>query len=155
MAEIGAIAAVVSAVGTGISAIGAYSAAQFQADQADRNARAVMAANRVEEERLRRDRTRRMGAIRAAYGAAGVQNTGTPLEVLGDQAMEAELDALSTRYNGASQAANLRSSASSYRSGATGSLISGGFGVGSSLLNSAAIGSFGPVGRKQSSDIWI
>jgi len=136
------IFAIAAAAGTGISAIASYSAYQQQAKVAESNADAASAAARAEEQRLRRDRARRMGSIRAAYGAAGVQATGTPLEVLGDQAMEAELDALAVRYGGAVRSRNFENQADSNRSSAIGSLIGGAAGVGTSLLGSAQAGAF-------------
>jgi len=56
-----------------------------------------------------RDSARRLGATRAAYGASGVDvNTGTPLEVMADEATEGELQRRLTLYQGDAQAYNLR-----------------------------------------------
>ena len=153
--ELAAIAAITSAVGGGISAIAGYTAGMRDSDRAEKNAASVQLAANAEEERLRRDRVRRMGAIRAAYGAAGVQMTGTPLEVLGDQAMEAELDALTVRHGGRVQAESFEDQADESRNKAIGSLIGGTFEVGTSLLGSAEKGAFKKKPSAQSSsDIW-
>lgn len=74
--------------------------AQFELDLAERNAQAAIDRAAAEEVRLRRDRDRRIESTRATFGASGVQIQGSPLEVLADEAMEAEEDALLIRFGG-------------------------------------------------------
>lgn len=82
--------------------------AQFELDLAERNAQAAIQQAAAEEVRLRRDRGRRIESTRAAFGAAGVQVQGSPLEVLADEAMEAEEDALLVRFGGEQEAQRVR-----------------------------------------------
>lgn len=71
-----------------------------------------MAAQRRAEAAARADiiqRTsgRKIGAIKSAYGAAGVDIQGTPLDVLADQASEFELERQLALYQGEAEAASL------------------------------------------------
>lgn len=88
----------------------ATQSAQFAQALAERNAAAAEQQAAAEEMRLRRDRARRLGLTRAGFGAAGVQLAGTPLDVLADEAAEAEEEALLVRFRGrvGAQEARLR-----------------------------------------------
>lgn len=94
-----------------------------QAQLAEQNAARNEAA-------ARRETARRLGAMKAAYGKSGVQMAGTPVEVLSETASEGELDALTERWSGQSEASILRRRADDeYTSGLIGagtSLLSGG-----------------------------
>lgn len=74
--------------------------AKFELRLGDRNAEAAILQAAAEEERLRTDRERRISATRAAFGASGVQLQGSPLDVIADQVMTAEEDALLIRFGG-------------------------------------------------------
>lgn len=90
MAPAAAIAALaVTAVGTGLSIAGSLQQADAEKDAAS-----------AEAQQIKRDRMRRIGAARAKFGAAGVRIEGTPLDVLGDLAAEAELDRQLALYGG-------------------------------------------------------
>lgn len=71
------------------NAIVAQQNAQIAADQAAADAR-----------RQRDQAIKEKGKMRAAYGASGVTVEGSPLDVLEESALNAELDALITEYNG-------------------------------------------------------
>jgi hypothetical protein len=134
--------AVVAAVSTVVSAYAAYSQGQQQAAglranaqatraQSDLNARQLnlradqqRAAAEYEEER-QRERTRFMLAEqRARTGAAGIEMEGSPLEVLGFSAQQAELDALAIRQRGRVQVADTLLAAGQQRvSGQQGSML--------------------------------
>lgn len=112
-------ASILSAVTTTVGAIQASSQAKKQARVAEQNARiaigvgernAKAASDRAasEEDRLRSARRRQISAARAAFGSAGVQIEGTPLEVLSDMAREAEADALLIRHQGVAVGENAR-----------------------------------------------
>lgn len=94
-----------------------------QAQLAEQNAARNEAA-------ARRETARRLGAMKAAFGKSGVQMAGTPVEVLSETASEGELDALTERWSGQSEASILRRRADDeYTSGLIGagtSLLSGG-----------------------------
>lgn len=74
----------------------------------ERNAKATLNKAASDERSVRLDRRRRIAAARAGFGAMGAQITGTPLEVLSDAIMSAELDAHLVRHQGAVGAANAR-----------------------------------------------
>lgn len=131
--------------------------AAFELELAEHNAEAAIQQAAAQEVILRRDRDRRISTTRAAFGAAGVQLQGTPLEVLADEAMEAEEDALLIRFGGerAAEQARLTGAilarrelqtalgfqtsgqlrADSLRAQGTASLISGFGAAGETLLN--------------------
>lgn len=95
-----AVAAVVSAVGAVRSAQANSAAANFNAQVSERNAVVARQQAAADEARQRSITQRRLGSIRAAYGASGVTMEGTPLDLLEDSAAQAELDALTIRYKG-------------------------------------------------------
>ena len=82
--------------------------AAFELRLAERNAQAAIQQAAAEEVRLRRDRGRRIETTRAAFGASGVQLQGSPLEVIADEVMEAEEDALLIRFGGVQAAQQAR-----------------------------------------------
>lgn len=85
----------------GAAAYGVFSSIEqgnFAEDMAKRNATLARQQGRVAEADFRRQARRRLGAARAAYGASGVDMTGSPLDVLGDEAAFAEQQALLIRY---------------------------------------------------------
>ena len=58
--------------------------------QAKTNAKQSKIDASASAERLRRQQSKQLGQTRAAFGASGVQLTGTPLLVLQDEAAQAE-----------------------------------------------------------------
>ena len=89
------------------------------------NARAAKEQAAAREEQLRRDRARRIGTIRAQIGAQGGTIEGSPLDILADEAAEAELDARLVRFGGQVQARDFRNQARSSTLSGVGSLIGG------------------------------
>lgn len=93
-------------VGTLATAVGQIQSLNAQADAAEFNAAvaerdAVVAqqnrelalqTSRVEQDDLRREQARDRAAVRAAFGASGVDLAGTPLDVLEDLSIGQELD---------------------------------------------------------------
>lgn len=113
-----AVSAVSAVAGTVVS-MGAASAqaasAQQQAeyqrqvaerDQAivDQNRRYAYEQARIDAEDAARDQRRQLSAVRAAYGASGVDLAGSPLDVLTDTAYETALDVQRTEDRGRLQA---------------------------------------------------
>ena len=82
--------------------------AAFELQLAERNALAAIQQAEAEEVRLRRDRERRISSTRAAFGASGGQFQGTALDVIADEVMEAEEDALLIRFGGVQAAQQAR-----------------------------------------------
>ena len=98
---------VLTAVGTGVAAVGAVRQAQaasaamdFNSKMSAQNAQVAEAQGAAAGEAQARDAQRRIGASVAAYGASGVQlSDGSPADVLADSARMAELDNLTLKYN--------------------------------------------------------
>jgi hypothetical protein len=74
--------------------------AEFQEELADRNAVAARRQAELDEVRTRRSQRRVAGRTTAQFGAAGITLMGTPLEVLADQALEQEENAMLVRFGG-------------------------------------------------------
>jgi hypothetical protein len=92
--------------GTVISAIGALQSASSQRDAANYNAavasqNATIARQQGEADaaKLRRQQTKQLGDMRAAYAANGISLEGSAIDVLGDTAGQFELDIQNARYN--------------------------------------------------------
>lgn len=105
LAQVGMGAA---AAGGITSAVGSYVQGQQQADAAKMNADIARREGQIAIEEARRqeqvDReksARLMSRQRNLYGSSGAMMTGSPLEVMADQAYQAEMDALNIRYQGA------------------------------------------------------
>jgi len=115
-------ALIFSGVNLGMQIVGGVSqsraearAARFNAMIADRNAVITRQQSKEQEMRFRRTSTRRRGARSAARGASGITATGSALEAMADAAAEEELDALTIRYQGETQARSLEMQAQQYR----------------------------------------
>lgn len=129
--------AVVSAVGAVAQAQSAKSAANYNAQIADRNALVTRQQAESNEAAQRRNTYRAMGRIRAGYAGAGVTPEGSPLEVLEDSAAEAELDALNIRYRGEIGATGYEDEGKLQRSRASSAMATGALNAGSALLSGA------------------
>lgn len=112
------IAAVATAVAGVVSAVGAIQAGNAQAAAAERQAQidernALLAEqdrnrniqlSRIEAEDLARKNRKRLSAARAAYGTAGIELTGTPLELLEASSIDMALDERRVEFQGQVQA---------------------------------------------------
>lgn len=109
-----AVAIGLTAVSGLVSAMGAANAAEAQAEQFEYE-RAVSERNEViarqdrlqtirtsqiEAEDKRRENLRILASSRAAYGASGVELSGSPLEALADSSFEMALDVRRIEYEG-------------------------------------------------------
>jgi hypothetical protein len=97
---------ILSAAGIGLQVVGQLRQAKQQEQIFNYNAavnrqQAELAqrAGDVRTERLRRERRRFLSKQTAAFAAAGVRMTGSPLQVLSDTAAEIELDIMIEDYN--------------------------------------------------------
>lgn len=81
-----------------------------------------------------RDNTRKLGAAEAAFGAAGVDLQGSPLDVLSDMATEGELSRRLILYKGNVEANKLRTQASIASSSSSSDLLGGIVGAGTTFL---------------------
>lgn len=161
MADLGAgeIALAVSAAGAAASVGGsAYSAvsavqqADFQQKIAQQNAQAAQQQAGVQEQQYRIQARQQQGAAIAAYGASGADvSGGSPLEVLGNEALTHEQNALLIRAGGQSQQRQQLLNAQMYGMQATNAGIGGGFsvagaglsGAGNTLMVGGLYGGFG------------
>ncbi|MHB1219246.1 MAG: hypothetical protein ACYC1L_13715 [Alphaproteobacteria bacterium] len=91
-----------------------------------------------DESRAREQARRALGARQAAYGGAGITLEGTPIDVMGDAASDAEMDALSLRRRGDLEAWGRLADAGSQRTRGRAALQSGLMDAGSTLLSGAS-----------------
>lgn len=138
--------------GAGLSAVGAIrqgnmeaKAAEMNAQMNEQNAVLTEAQAREEERRQRIFARKQIGEMRANYGASGVTTEGSPMEVLEESAMQAELDSLNIRYAGAARSAQYRNQAKLQRFYGKEAKLGGYLSAAGSLLGGA--GSF--VGMKR------
>jgi hypothetical protein len=138
LAVMTAVSTVVSAGAQFMQGQSAARAASANAAMAEEEAQRARQTAAVEEQRNRDQSRRIISAQRAAYGASGVvSEEGSPLLALADSASEAELDALTIRYSGATQARRLQAQAASDRASASGARMQGLVGAGTTLLGGA------------------
>lgn len=95
-----AAAAAVSAVGAVKQGQAASDAANYNADIARQNAASAAQQGEAADAMLKRQQEQRMGAAIASFGAAGVDLTsGSPSDVLAENARQSTLDRLTQKYN--------------------------------------------------------
>lgn len=142
---------VISVAGHLQSGRAANATAKYNARVAERNAVIARQQAGAAEAAHRRDVSRRMGSIRAGFGASGVTLEGTPLEVLEDSAAMAELDALNIRYQGELRAIGFKDEAVLARAGGKQALTESRFRAASALFSGAGK-MFTPSGKPKKKD---
>jgi len=111
-----AVSAIVGAMSAMDAAEAQKQAADYNADVMDAQAQSERDAASFEENRQREEASKLRARQRVAYASSGVDlSEGTPLEVLGQQAGEMEMDAMAIRYNGELKAKQSESQAAIYR----------------------------------------
>jgi hypothetical protein len=138
-AVIGLIVSAVSAVAGAVSAMDAADAQKqaldYNADVMDAQAQSEREAAAFAETQQREQAAKLRARQRVAYASSGIDlSEGTPLEVLGQQAGEMEMDALTIRYNGEIKAKQSESQAAIYRMQGAQAQRAGFANAGSSLL---------------------
>lgn len=115
----------ISAVGAIASANAQAAAAKYNADIDRRNAIVVdqnranlMRQTEIDAQAKRRENQRTLGTIRAAYGASGLEMSGSPLDVLEDSALELETDVHRVEYEGRMKGREMAFQAQTYRESA-------------------------------------
>ena len=94
------IAGAMSAVGTMRQAQSQAQAKSYEAEVAAQNARIAQQQGEAAAELQAKEAQRKIGAMVAQYGAAGVDvSSGSPADVLADSVRSATLDNLTTKYN--------------------------------------------------------
>lgn len=132
--------------GAAVSAIGAIQkgqadagAAKYNATIARQNSVVALQQGDAAVQAQNRDARRRLGSMKALYGASGVEgDTGSPLDVLADSTRMAELDALTTQYNYQLKSQGFDDQAALDDSNAKNSRTASYLNATSSLLNSGA-----------------
>lgn len=143
MAGVGATVSAVSAISQGQAQA---ASAKAQARQAEMNARITRQQASVREDVQRSQMRQELGNQRAAAAQSGFDpNTGSLLELQGDNAGAMEFDALSTRYEGALQALNFDNQARVYRAEASNAKRQGYLNAAGSLFG--LLGKYGGGGR--------
>jgi hypothetical protein len=122
--------ALVGAVSTAVAAGGSIAAGVQQQQTAKADAKEATQVAAYDEAQSRDRAKRLLGAQRAAYAKAGVDMSGTPLDVTADTAAQQEIDALAIRWGGQQRAAGFRAQGQQ-------SLIEGVSSAGSSILSGA------------------
>jgi len=138
------IALVGLAAGAAVSAMGSIQQgyatkqqADYNASVAEQNAAAIRQAAALDEDTSRKKSGRIQGAVRARAAASGVDLGGSPLDVLADNASEAELEALTIRYRGDVEAGRQESEARLSRARGKNAVTQGWIGAGAALLQGA------------------
>jgi hypothetical protein len=144
-----------AAAGTAVSAVGqasaganAQSAANYNAQVDVANAKNTLVSGDIAEAQQRYQDRVTLAEGRAAVGASGVTMSGSPMDVMAQNAREAELNALNIRRNA-------RLTAQSQLMGAQASILSGqaaksasNFNIASTLLTGATKVATGVIGLK-------
>lgn len=152
--ELLVVAAVAAAAASAVSAAGSISAAnarakaaKFNAKVAEQNAAAARRQAEADAARQQRLVDRQLARRRTAFGAAGTDVAGSPLDLLEDLAAEGQLDVLGIRQRGLAQSREFDIQASQSRARARAARSQGFFQAGSTLLSgvSSAAGSFARI----------
>lgn len=135
----------VMTAGTAMSAIGsmqqgqaAKAAAGYNAAMMEQNATVERQQAGAREDAQRRQARQVLGAQRAAFAQSGGGMGGSAADVMGQSAMNAELDALTLRYEGDLRARGMESQAASERYSGRSSAMAGYMGAAGSILSGAA-----------------
>jgi hypothetical protein len=130
-----------SILSTAFSVVGAISqgrqeknAAEYNAAVARNNAIAARQQAAANAEAQGREARRRIGSARAGYGASGVALEGSPLDIIEQSALEAELDRQNILYAGDLKASGFESTATLEESRGKSAMTGSIFKAGSSLL---------------------
>lgn len=130
--------AALQAVGAIQQGQAAKAAANYNAQVADNNAAMARAQAAENARRQRIMGAKALGSIRAGYGASGVTLEGSPLDVLEESAMNAELDALSIEHAGLVKSLGFQNEAALDRFGGRNAARAGYMGAASALLGGGA-----------------
>lgn len=129
-----AVVGVASAVAGGLAE---RSAAKANEKIQRGNAKAAKADAAADELMQRRQAAKIIGQSRVDFAKAGVARTGSALDILEQETMEAELDALKIRAGGATAATGYRNEARMYGSQRKAALTGSVFNSGNALLSGA------------------
>lgn len=140
MAEIVVVAA--SVIGTLV----AVESARQQKKAAEKNAERAEQEARASEQRLRRDRALQLARARAQFGLSGFDFSGSVFDVLADEAMRIEEDALLVRSGGLARSARFQNEAQAAENRAVGTLLAGAGDVAGEVRRQQAFNETGDTG---------
>lgn len=126
---------VMGAAGQAFGVFGNYQQQKNQISQYKYQAALTEQQTRYREQQQRDALGRQMAGHRLGAGFRGVQFGGSALDSMVDQRAHGEWNILADRYQGNAQSQQLRWQAKTSKQAGTLGLITGGLGVGSSLLN--------------------
>lgn len=133
------------AIGTAVAVGGqlyagsqAAKASEYNAQLADQQAMNERQRGQIESDRQRRDAARLASRSRAKIGKSGVTATGSPLEVIADNAEEAEYDALLTQWSSNTRASAFTAQGVQDRRSTSNSRIGSYIGAGTTFLTGSA-----------------
>lgn len=132
------VGGILSAVGTLASANAQAQAYKYNAKVSDINADMATQTAAENERRQRILNAKKLGDIRAGYGASGLTIDGSPQDVLEESAAAAELDALTIRHGGLVEATGYRNDARLARSQASSTMTKGYISAATDLLGSGS-----------------
>lgn len=99
MMVLGVVGAVAGAVGAIMQAQSAASAARYNQQVNERNAKIALDQGEADAQRQRRVNAQRLGALQASYGDAGIGFEGDAISVFSDASTQAALDEAQIKYN--------------------------------------------------------
>lgn len=99
IAGLSAVSGVVGTIGKLTEGSANSAADRFNADVANQNSQIVAEQGRQQLAQQQIDAYRKLGAIKAGFGASGVTTDGSPLDVLADSYTQAETDANTIMFN--------------------------------------------------------
>lgn len=137
---VGAIGGIVGAIGQIQAGNAAAAAGNYNASISDQNASRIRAEAAVEVADKQREIRKQLGSIRAAYGASGIDFSGSPLDVLADSATEGAWDVTKIKYKAEVAAVDQENQANLYRMGASSAQTAGYLGAGASFLSGVSQG---------------
>ena len=131
----------VLAAAVGVQALGSImqgqqqaAASRYNAGVAENNATAARQSAAYEEARQREKVQAQQGQARANAGASGLQFTGSPLDVIAQNAENAELDSLAIRDGGTLRSNAYQAQAAGDRAAADAAELGGFVGAGTAVL---------------------
>lgn len=141
------IALATTAIGTGVSVVGSImqgkreaEAAEAQAKLSEFQADAELKRGDREEDNIRREAMRLVGHQRAAYAAAGVRLTGSPLLVMAQTIQDSEKDILMLQKETDARALSYRMQSRIFEDTASTAKTSSLFRAGSTILTGLGSG---------------
>lgn len=134
---LGIASGALGAFGSIFSGIQQSQASDFNARVDRQQAKQSIAESQADAEQTRTDNERKLGSAEAAFGASGVDLSGSPLDVLSDLATQGELSRRLILYKGKTEA-NKYLAQSAIDSSKSGSAMGAGIlGAGTTFLTSA------------------